>query len=204
MTPTGMNSIMTTNQKATYRQTFNISRTLVGKKCWSFRCSSSNYTFILDTWLQWVGQSQLQDETRNVYVLGFGAAYIRGLVVRVCVFHKICCNSPKTQFLSCQPTYCETSWFPLWLTMRIRHYQNTPHLTCNKHTEIISSAYMFNYFWLTYPNITKIPTIILSTSPGTSSQASHDHSFVVCTCDWCFTLFMFEMPTSFLFSYKIS
>ena len=26
----------------------------------------------LDTWLQWIEQRQLQDETRNIYVLGFG------------------------------------------------------------------------------------------------------------------------------------
>ena len=27
----------------------------------------------LNTWLQWIGQRQLQDETRNIYVLGFSA-----------------------------------------------------------------------------------------------------------------------------------
>ena len=31
------------------------------------------------TCLQWVGQRQLQDETRKIQVLGFGATYIRGL-----------------------------------------------------------------------------------------------------------------------------
>ena len=35
----------------------------------------------LNTWLQWIGQRQLQDETRNIEVLGFGAPYIRGFVV---------------------------------------------------------------------------------------------------------------------------
>ena len=34
----------------------------------------------LNIWLQWIGQ-RLQDETRNIYVSGFGAAYIRGLTV---------------------------------------------------------------------------------------------------------------------------
>ena len=33
------------------------------------------------TWLEWIGQRQLQDETRNIYVLGFGAFYIKGLTV---------------------------------------------------------------------------------------------------------------------------
>ena len=32
-------------------------------------------------WLQWTEQRHLQDETRNVWVLEFGAAYIRGLTV---------------------------------------------------------------------------------------------------------------------------
>ena len=30
----------------------------------------------LNTWLQWIGQYQLQDETRNIKLLGFGAPYI--------------------------------------------------------------------------------------------------------------------------------
>ena len=30
----------------------------------------------LNTWLQWIGQRQLQDEPRNIYVLGLGATYI--------------------------------------------------------------------------------------------------------------------------------
>ena len=30
----------------------------------------------VNTWLQWIGQRQLQDEMRNIKVLGFGAAYI--------------------------------------------------------------------------------------------------------------------------------
>ena len=32
----------------------------------------------LNTWFQWIGQRQLQDETRNISVLGFGVAYTRG------------------------------------------------------------------------------------------------------------------------------
>ena len=35
----------------------------------------------LNTWLQWIGQKQLQDKTRNIYVLGLGASYIRELTV---------------------------------------------------------------------------------------------------------------------------
>ena len=35
----------------------------------------------LNTWLQWIGHRQLQDETKNIYVWGLGAAYIRDLTV---------------------------------------------------------------------------------------------------------------------------
>ena len=35
----------------------------------------------LNTWLQWIGQRQLQDKTRNIYVSGLGASYIRELTV---------------------------------------------------------------------------------------------------------------------------
>ena len=34
-----------------------------------------------NTWLQWIGQRELQDETRTIYVLGLGASYIRELTV---------------------------------------------------------------------------------------------------------------------------
>ena len=34
------------------------------------------------TWLQWIGQRQLKDKTRNLYVFEFGASYIWSLVWR--------------------------------------------------------------------------------------------------------------------------
>ena len=34
-----------------------------------------------NTWLQWIGQRQLQGEMRNIYILGFCASYIRYLTV---------------------------------------------------------------------------------------------------------------------------
>ena len=37
--------------------------------------------FPLNTWPQWIGQRQLQNETRNIQVLVFGGTYIRGLTV---------------------------------------------------------------------------------------------------------------------------
>ena len=40
--------------------------------------------FRLNTWLQWYGQRQLQDETRNIWVWGFCASLnIRGLTVHL-------------------------------------------------------------------------------------------------------------------------
>ena len=38
-------------------------------------------TSSISTWLQLIGQRQLQGVTRNIKVLEFGAAYIRGLTV---------------------------------------------------------------------------------------------------------------------------
>ena len=38
------------------------------------------YIFILNLF-QWIGQRQLQDETRKIYVWGLGATYIRELTV---------------------------------------------------------------------------------------------------------------------------
>ena len=35
----------------------------------------------LNTWLQWIGHRQLQDETGIIQVLVFGATYIRDLTV---------------------------------------------------------------------------------------------------------------------------
>ena len=44
----------------------------------------------LNTWLQWIRQRQLQDETRNINVLGLGVTYIRELTVYA--FEKHGCN----------------------------------------------------------------------------------------------------------------
>ena len=38
---------------------------------------------LLNTWLQWIWQKQLQEETRSIYVLGLCASNIRGLLVRI-------------------------------------------------------------------------------------------------------------------------
>ena len=44
----------------------------------------------LNTWLQWTWQRQLQDETRNIYVLGSGASYIRELTVSLATKYYQC------------------------------------------------------------------------------------------------------------------
>ena len=37
--------------------------------------------FWLNTWLQWIGQRKLQDQTRDIWILRFGASYIRDFTV---------------------------------------------------------------------------------------------------------------------------
>ena len=73
-----------------YRKTSNIRPTLVSNKI----VDHSNVVGVppaallqlhlhsrLNTWFQWIEQRQLQDKTRNIQVLGFGATYIRVLTV---------------------------------------------------------------------------------------------------------------------------
>ena len=36
-----------------------------------------------NTWLQWIGQRQLQDQARDIYILWFGVSYITGLTVLI-------------------------------------------------------------------------------------------------------------------------
>ena len=73
-----------------YRQVSNISRTLVGNKLLitqmelEHRLSALLQLHLhsqLNTFLQWIDQRQLQDETRNIYVWGLGVPYIRDLMV---------------------------------------------------------------------------------------------------------------------------
>ena len=73
-----------------YRKVSNIRRALVGYKIvdHSDVVGASPVGVLqlhlhsqLNTWLQWIGQRQLQDETRNIHVLGLGASYIRELTV---------------------------------------------------------------------------------------------------------------------------
>ena len=73
-----------------YRQVSNIRHTLV---CYEIvdhsdvvgaspvGAAPTNLHSQLNTWLHWIGQRHLQDETRNVYVWGFGAPYIRDFTV---------------------------------------------------------------------------------------------------------------------------
>ena len=71
-----------------YRKVSNISHTLVGNKIVDHSdvvgaspvgaAPTVHFHPPLNTWLQWmIGQKQLQDETRNIYVLGMGVLYCR-------------------------------------------------------------------------------------------------------------------------------
>ena len=77
-------------QMVAYCQTSNISCTPVGIKIADHSdvvgaspvaAASTISSFRLKAWLQLIGQRQLQDETIIVYVLGFGASYIRYLSI---------------------------------------------------------------------------------------------------------------------------
>ena len=67
-----------------YGQTSNISHTSIGNEI----VDHSDVVRVHlhsrpNTWLQWVGQRQLQDGTRNIKVLAFGANYISNLKATV-------------------------------------------------------------------------------------------------------------------------
>ena len=63
------------------RQTSNISHSLVGNRIVDH--SDVDLISRLNTWLQWIGQRERQDETRNIYILWFAEAYICGLTVHL-------------------------------------------------------------------------------------------------------------------------
>ena len=66
--------------------------------CWSLRCSwsiacrrCSNYIFIPDSTPDFsgLGKDNLEDEQRNIWVLGLGASYIRGFIVSIMMSYGI-------------------------------------------------------------------------------------------------------------------
>ena len=56
----------------------------------------------LNTRLQWIGQSQLQYEARNGYVLRLGASYIRELTVICLVFYQHINGSDEWHWNTCR------------------------------------------------------------------------------------------------------
>ena len=74
-----------------YRQSSNIRHTHVGNKLVDhsdvvetspFGAAPTTSSFVdLKTWLHWIGQRQLQDETRVIQILWFGASYNRDFIV---------------------------------------------------------------------------------------------------------------------------
>ena len=73
-----------------YRQTSNIRRTLVGNTFLTTQMQLEHRLswlpqLHLNTWLQWIGQWQLHDETWNISVLRFGATYMGSLTVHVII-----------------------------------------------------------------------------------------------------------------------
>ena len=76
-----------------YRKVSYIRRTLVGNNIVDHSdvvgaspvgvAPTTPFLHQLYTWLQWIGQIQLQNETRNIYVFGLGASYIREWTVSI-------------------------------------------------------------------------------------------------------------------------
>ena len=106
----------------------------------------------LKTWLQWIGQRQLQDQVTNIHVLWFGGAYTRGLTVHVAyVLHDV--NWP----LSYDKTYQQNMWRPIMKmkvklqifkingTCKNKNYKNACRSTIYSHFEIHkTSAWTLN------------------------------------------------------------
>ena len=44
----------------------------------------------LNTWLHWIEQRQLQDETRNIQIWGFGVPHIRDFMVILITLAGVC------------------------------------------------------------------------------------------------------------------
>ena len=83
---TCMVSLRRNGVKSKYSKTSNISHTFVGNKLVDHSALLQLHLHSrLNTWLQWIEQRRLQDETRNIEVFRFGGAYIRGLMVYVYV-----------------------------------------------------------------------------------------------------------------------
>ena len=135
-----------------YRKVSNIRRTLVGNKIvdHSDVVGASPELHLhsqLNTWLQWIGQRQLQDETRSIYVWGLGASYIiRDLTVLwiCCRARSICSdlelanrNVTKAITLKLPQGFARTLW-PIWMM--------SPGLKCElKSSVAVKSEYISSY-----------------------------------------------------------
>ena len=93
------------------RQTCNISRTLVGNKIADpsdvvgvspvgAAPTTSSFSTLQ---LAWIGQRQLEDETRKIQVLRFGATYIRDLTVVFTIHHTfvVSTSTSTDEFFPC-------------------------------------------------------------------------------------------------------
>ena len=103
--------------------------------CWSLRCCWSiacrrcfNYIYILtNTWFEYIAQKQLQTETKNIYVLGFGAPYIRGFTIYITYHVTKLDTSVKSRFeirnfKLILPSILPLSMF-LHFVIRYKHYR---------------------------------------------------------------------------------
>ena len=90
----------------------------------------------LNTWLQYIAQRQLQAETKNIWVLGFGAAYIREFTV-VCSLRCRATRGPGVAFLSKHPPF---RYFP----------------SCSRVRYLMIITFMFDSFSCGFAGVTHV------------------------------------------------
>ena len=128
-----------------YRQTPNVSRTLVGNKIdhsdvvevSPIGVAPTTFHSRLNTWLQWNGQRQLQDETRNISVLGVGVPYIWSLMVLQRADYRLAPSHWETSLQSNVVSH----WLGTNLESALLHTDVTV-ITPTSHNQLPSGLYM--------------------------------------------------------------
>ena len=118
----------------------------------------------LKTWLQWIGQRQLEHETRNIKVLGFGETYIRGLTsmweqIYFNHMHHFNTEECRKYWCSFQTWEKEKQWLVTqndyvgvlhhWLTSRLRSLQCVSNAVLY---QVIDTQYLFSSRMIQHTN----------------------------------------------------
>ena len=133
-----------------YRKVSNIRRTLVSNKivyhsdvvgASPVGAAPTTSSFSTNTWLQLIGQWRRQDETRNVYVWGFGPSYIKELTVSP--EHQLSgpfWNENMVYPLRSEPSFWKKDIFAGQQTMTVTNAEGDiwRHMASQGHTELLS------------------------------------------------------------------